>query len=68
VSDGVSDVEARKIGITATTNFNEALTAALKRHGRDARIGVVTQGADIMASFSEEGESTECRVLQQISQ
>ncbi len=68
VSDGVSDTEARKIGITATTDFKEALAAALKRHGRDARIGVVTQGADIMAKFSEEGESTECHVLQQISQ
>ena len=68
VSDGISDSEARKIGITATTDFNEALATALKRHGRDARIGVVTQGADIMAKFSEEGESTECRVLQQISQ
>ena len=68
VSDGIPDSEARKIGITATTDFNEALAAALARHGSDARIGVVTQGADIMASFTEKGESIECRVLQQISQ
>jgi malate/lactate dehydrogenase len=52
VSDGISDQEARKIGITSTTNFNEALAAALARHGQKARIGVVTQGADIMATFT----------------
>ena len=36
--------EARKIGITATTNFNEALRNALIRHGSNARIGVITAG------------------------
>ncbi len=65
VSDGVSDTEARKIGITATTNFNEALAAALARHGNKARIGVVTQGADIMAHFTKKGEQEECPDLQQ---
>ena len=53
VSDGISDSEARKIGITATTDFNKALAAALARHGIDARIGVITAGADIMANFTE---------------
>jgi nickel-dependent lactate racemase len=52
VSDGITNSEAKKIGITATNNFNEALQAALVRHGQDARIGVVTQGADIMANFA----------------
>jgi len=52
VSDGIPDSEARKIGITATTDFNEALQSALARHGKSARIGVVTQGADIMANFT----------------
>ena len=66
VSDGIPDSEARKIGITATTDFNEALAAALARHGKDARIGVITQGADIMATFTLKGEQVECPVLQQI--
>lgn len=52
VSDGIPDSEAKKIGITATTSFPDALCAALKRHGESARIGVVTQGADIMANFT----------------
>ena len=52
VSDGIPDREARKIGIRATTNFNEALAAALARHGNNARIGVITAGADIMANFT----------------
>jgi lactate racemase len=52
VSDGIPDSEARKIGITSTTNFDEALAAALARHGKNARIGVVTAGADVMAKFT----------------
>ncbi len=51
VSDGVSCAEAAQIGIGATTDYRAALDAALARHGNGARIGVVTQGADIMASF-----------------
>jgi nickel-dependent lactate racemase len=66
VSDGISDSEARKIGITSTTDFNQALAAALARHGNQARIGVITQGADIMAIFTLKGEQVECPVLQQI--
>ena len=57
VSDGIPDSEARKIGITATTDFNKALAAALARHGNKARIGVVTQGADIMAQFTKKGDA-----------
>jgi nickel-dependent lactate racemase len=53
VSDGVSNAEAAKIGVTATTRLLEAPEAALKRHGSAARIGVVTQGADIMARFGK---------------
>jgi hypothetical protein len=51
VSDGISNSEAAKIGISATTSFPEALRTAFARHGRTARVGVVTQGADIMATF-----------------
>jgi nickel-dependent lactate racemase len=68
VSDGVTSVEAAKIGITATKNFDEALAAALARHGNGARIGVITQGADIMAKFTTKGEQEECLDLQQTYQ
>ncbi len=68
VSDGIPNSEACKIGITATTEFNKALTTALARHGSDARIGVVTQGADIMAQFTKKGEQEECLDLQQTYQ
>jgi nickel-dependent lactate racemase len=51
VSDGISAGEAQKIGITATHHYEEALKAALERHGQNARIGVVTHGADIMGKF-----------------
>ena len=51
VTDGFSNEEAARIGLTATANLDEALAHALARHGSDARIGVVTKGADIMARF-----------------
>jgi nickel-dependent lactate racemase len=49
VSDGITEAEARRIGIGATTSFEDALAAALARHGGRARIGVITSGAEIMA-------------------
>jgi len=58
VSDGVSCTEAAKIGISATTSFPEALSAAFERHGRSARVGVVTQGADIMRGRCEGSRSS----------
>jgi nickel-dependent lactate racemase len=51
VSDGIPCTEASKIGIGATTDFQVALNTALERHGSEARLGVVTAGADIMAKF-----------------
>lgn len=51
VTDGFTNEEAARIGITATPNLEKALAEALSRHGRNARIGVVTKGADIMANF-----------------
>jgi nickel-dependent lactate racemase len=48
VTDGIAHDEAAKIGLTATTDFPTALSAALARHGDGARIGVVTHGADIL--------------------
>jgi nickel-dependent lactate racemase len=55
VSDGIPCSEAAKIGISATTSFPDALSAAFERHGESARVGVVTQGADIMATFVSKG-------------
>jgi nickel-dependent lactate racemase len=54
VSDGISGSQAAQIGLTATTNFADALHAAFQRHGHSARVGVVTQGADVMATFRED--------------
>jgi nickel-dependent lactate racemase len=49
VTDGISNSEARKIGLTATRGLPDALDAALSRQGSSSRIGVVTAGADILA-------------------
>jgi lactate racemase len=51
VTDGISNAEAGQIGATATPDFDTAFAAALRKHGPSARVGVVTQGADIMARF-----------------
>jgi nickel-dependent lactate racemase len=51
VTDGITEDEAACIGLTATPDFDEALAAALARYGDEARIGVVTHGADIMGRF-----------------
>jgi len=65
VSDGIPHSEAAKIGISATTSFPDALSAALARHGRSARVGVITQGADIMARFvRKEAETVAASALE----
>ena len=51
VTDGITEEEATRIGIKATPDFDRALAGALARHGKQARIGVVTHGADIMGRF-----------------
>jgi len=48
VTDGIGAEEAARIGLAATTSFEDALQNALERHGEEARIGVVTHGADIL--------------------
>jgi nickel-dependent lactate racemase len=53
VSEGISASEAARIGLAATHDFDGALAAALTRHGEQARIGVVTHGADIMGRFEK---------------
>jgi nickel-dependent lactate racemase len=54
VTDGITENEAAQIGLSATPDFDEALAAALTRHGDQACIGVVTHGADIMGHFRRE--------------
>lgn len=54
VTDGISETEGAKIGLCATTDFNQALQDALARHGKHARIGVITHGADIMGHYRRE--------------
>jgi nickel-dependent lactate racemase len=51
VTDGITEKEASQIGLTVTCDFNGALAAALARHGGEARIGVVTHGADVIGRF-----------------
>jgi hypothetical protein len=51
VTDGITADEAAQIGLTGMPDFDEALAAALARHGDQARIGVVPHGADIIGHF-----------------
>lgn len=53
VTDGFTNEQANRLGLTATPNFDEALSKALKRHGSQAKIGVITKGADIMGHFKK---------------
>ncbi len=53
VSDGISKEAGAQIGVTATTDFDSALAATLARVGEQARIGVVTHGADIMGQLKK---------------
>lgn len=54
ISDGISPEEGAKIGLCATTDFDQALQDALIRHGKNARIGVITHGADIIGHYRRE--------------
>jgi len=51
VTDGIATDKAARIGLAVTPDFDAALAAALARHGEEARIGVVTHGADIVGSY-----------------
>jgi hypothetical protein len=48
VTEGFTNEQANRIGLQSTSSFEEALQWAFARHGEQARIGVVTKGADIM--------------------
>jgi nickel-dependent lactate racemase len=51
VTETISNDQAGRIGLTATQDFQQALSRALAHHGNQARIGVVTCGGDIMGRF-----------------
>lgn len=53
VTDGIPPEEGAKIGVCATTDFDQALQDALARHGQQARIGVITHGADIVGKYRD---------------
>jgi lactate racemase len=47
VTEGITPADGARIGLTATPDLEGALAGALEKHGPDARIGIVTRGADI---------------------
>jgi nickel-dependent lactate racemase len=51
VTNGITNDQAGRMGLTTTQHFQQALGAALARHGNKAQIGVVTCGGDIMGRF-----------------
>jgi nickel-dependent lactate racemase len=51
VTDNIKDDEVTRIGLKATPDFEVAVDMALALHGKEARIGVVTNGADIIGRF-----------------
>lgn len=47
VSDGLKEEEARRLGFQYAPDLQEALKAALARHGAGAKVGVLTHGGDV---------------------
>ncbi len=47
VSDGLKEEEARRLGFQYAPHLQEALKAALARHGAGAKVGVLTHGGDV---------------------
>jgi nickel-dependent lactate racemase len=54
VTDGFTNKEASRLGLTATPSIEEALSQAMARHGTRARVGVVTKGADVVGRFKKD--------------
>jgi nickel-dependent lactate racemase len=48
VSDGIADAEARALGFTPCASVEDALEAALSKHGPDATISVLTHAPDTL--------------------
>lgn len=53
ISEGIVSDEASKIGFKAFDNIDDALDIVLRLKGEDAKIGVVTHGADVMFRISK---------------
>lgn len=51
VTDGFTNREAARLGLSVTSSLEDALAKAFQRQGPQARVGVVTKGADVMAQF-----------------
>lgn len=47
ISDGLKKEEARRLGFRYAPHLQEALKAALTRHGAGAKVGVLTHGGDV---------------------
>lgn len=47
VSDGLKEEEARRLGFQYAPHLQEALRAALTRHGAGTKVGVLTHGGDV---------------------
>lgn len=47
VSQGVSQEDTERMGLRFAADIDSAISMALARHGKKARIGVITHGADI---------------------
>ncbi|MBN2031040.1 nickel-dependent lactate racemase [bacterium] len=48
VTDGITAKEAGRVGMSATTDFDEAFAQALNRHGKNAKVGVIKHGEGIL--------------------
>lgn len=48
VSDGISQVQADNLGLRKVASLDEALEAALQKKGRDAEIGIIEEGGEIV--------------------
>lgn len=48
VSDGIKDEEAQKLGFVPFSSVHQALEAAFERHGKNARVTVLTHAPDML--------------------
>ena len=64
LNDGITKEDASRIGLTATPDFEEALTRAFIRHGKQASIGVGAHIACVVIDAEEVGRY--CRHLHRV--
>ncbi len=51
VSDGISDEETRALGFTPFASLDDALAEALRRHGPEARVTVLTHAPEMLPTL-----------------